>query len=252
MVRAFKPAANDSYNDGGKLSPTKVVKVINDAIAAKFAGMSPADKTALWGKVKPKPSLAVLKTVLQQLGITTGTYGDVADLKRVQFFVYVNETGWRTEFAGGFAASRVVNHKYAVVNNMVMENKSGEDSANLGLDAFVHLSNPEWGGAHWAVSFGLGVNSGSDLSLFFGPSWRLGGLGFVTAGVNFARVDTLPNGQSLGQAPVSTSVLANLGKRTESGVFLSWSYPFLGSAKDALSKPFSPVVAGKPAAAGGT
>lgn len=158
-------------------------------------------------------------------------------------------------FAGGFSVSELTDKRYAVAKRTVageelsfaVRDRDAEDDYKLGLTAMIHGRHVRWW-PWFAVSFGLGVGSSSEVNYFVGPSLRLGGQGFLTLGYQFGPAKRLPNG--VRETDLSTpdpdlalsdpNVLNDLPTKTEGAFFISFSYTFLGSGLDAFKKPFAP------------
>jgi hypothetical protein len=183
----------------------------------------------------------------KQLNDAFGTLAEFGTLKNVRLHVHIAPAeDWVLSFAGGFSLNDLTDPQFAVVGDagsqIIVRDTSAEDSRQAGLATFIHLTptKPQWG-KKFAVSFGLGLTSDNEPSYYFGPSWRLGAYGYITAGVNWHKISRLPNGQMLGVAPIDANVLNNLKTRMDDGAFVAWSYPFLGKGKAAFEKPFSTI-----------
>lgn len=182
----------------------------------------------------------------------------VKSLGSVTLPISVEHAGWDYELAGGFTFSDLVDEKFSLVSNgegedevqVVIRERDREDELGLGLAGMIHLSHTKW--PLIALSLGIGITEDSEANYFVGPSWRLGGKGFLTLGYNWGPVDTVPSGVRLSPdprdpttdpaalVPVSDSnVLNNLGSRTKGSIFLSLSYTFLSPGDSFFNKGFA-------------
>lgn len=178
-----------------------------------------------------------LLRVTQVAGITSPVkVGSSVTLADFSLLLAVTTAGWEIETAGAFTASRLKDPQYYLdENKLVSRNKGAEDVATLGAGVFIHLYHT----AHpkVAMSFGVSINNSNRTTYYLGPSLRLGGKAFLTAGVTAGPVARLPTGVLLGQELTEQNALANLPTRTSWSAFVSVSYSFLG-ASDVLKKPF--------------
>lgn len=170
-------------------------------------------------------------------------------LRPVVETVVVTNPGHYVEFAGGITLSQLTDPRFALAPNaggsalpqVVEEDRQAEDSWNVGFAGFMHVHDPNctwWECQHFAMSLGLGISKDSNVSVFIGPSYRLAGKWFVTAGYNWGQIDTLPKGDRVGQPPQGANDLNNLGSRTGGGFFFSFSYAFLNPGNSFFKKPF--------------
>lgn len=122
--------------------------------------------------------------------------------------------------------------------------------SGLGLAGLIHLNYAKL--PSLAISLGIGINETSEASYFLGPSWRLGGKGFITVGVNYGPVDTRPSGVRVSPDPrdpeVETgdlfpvsdaNILNNLGSKSKGALFASFSYTFLSPGEAFFTKKFA-------------
>lgn len=186
---------------------------------------------------------------------------------------HVRTYGWALGFAGSFTRSELTNPVYSLKevgsseDDMqsptmfeVIEMPELEDEFELGAGAMIHLfhSDPNANRLlrYWApISFGLSLENGDDLRYFLGTSLRFHDDFFVTAGIAYGNVDRLPNGLDLADNRFTTdsNALQTLGRKSESAVFFSVSYKFLGGKKrfeDALKAQPAPDEAAKPTSGG--
>ena len=89
-----------------------------------------------------------------------------------------------------------------------------------------------------AATFSLGV-SDSETSYSVGPTLRLGSKGAISLQGHLAQVDRLPAGIEIGDVATNANILNNLGKKTDIGLALTFSYKFL-KVGDFFKKPFAP------------
>ncbi len=162
----------------------------------------------------------------------------------------VTTSSWEIETAGAFTASGLTDPQFYVdQQDYVRQNKKAQDAVKLGVGAFVHLyhsRHPEY-----ALSFGIAINDSQRIAYYLGPSLRLGGKAFITAGVAAGSVSRLPNGVVLNQKVSDQSALTTLPTRTSWSAFFGFSYTFLGGAEQ-LKKPFEgPTPASVPQASDG-
>ncbi len=171
---------------------------------------------------------------------------DQDKLPRAVFTIRVETHKWNIGFGGGFTVSTLTSPAYGVETRVnadasedliVRREEHRESEVSLGVASLVHV----WHSRHpWlAASFGLGLQSDTGASYYFGPSWRMGNKGALTAGVVFGNVDTLPSGTQEGQVLNDSNALNNLGSKIQSGFFVGFSYGFLGNDGEHLQKPFA-------------
>lgn len=180
--------------------------------------------------------------------ITLNTQKDsVTELPRAVFTLRVVTHSWKIGFGGGFTVSTLTSPAYGVEavtkpdgtdGQIVRREKDRESQFSLGVTSLVHI----WNTKHplWAASFGLGLQSDTGASYYFGPTLRMGNKGALTAGAVFGSVDTLPSGTQEGGYLSDPNALNNLGSKIKTGFFLAFSYGFLGNEGDDLKKPFAP------------
>jgi len=169
--------------------------------------------------------------------------------KTLLLTVTVDSPGWTYELSGGGVISQLTNPVFSLETRPVEGDEGGEqmfvvrdleaeDDNALGFAGFVHVFHPKL--PQLAGTFGLGLNEGNDeLSFFIGPSWRLGGKGYLTAGWNWGPVERLPNGLSFEKPVTDTNLLSNLPKRTDGKFFFGFSFSFLSPGRDFFKKPFA-------------
>jgi hypothetical protein len=176
----------------------------------------------------------------------------VSQLKPVIETVQITTATSAIELAGAFTVSNLRDPKYALSpasgpNQIIIENKSAEDSRKLGVAGFIHVHAPNCTGStnwiwlcnHIAATAGLGVTNNNNLSIFVGPSYRFAGQWFATVGYNWGAITALPSSDHVGLAPSSSTVLSNLGTRTAGAFFFAVSYAFLNPGTSFFQKPIS-------------
>ncbi len=151
--------------------------------------------------------------------------------------IEVETLGWKLGFAGAFTLDSLTSDQFflqplGASNDQpqfnVMVSEESKDDLNLGAAAMIHLyHNSNFAKGMWApVSFGLGVDSGSEARYYVGTSLRFNTSLFLTGGAVFGSVETLPVGIRPGMTTTDANLLSNLGSRTEAGFFFSLSYSF--------------------------
>jgi len=170
------------------------------------------------------------------------------------FVIQVTESDWRYDFSGGVFVSQAVNERYAAVSSgtnqfTIVRNSSGEDDYGTGLGVFVTTSHKTFGctagGFCWApFTFGLGAGNGSDLNVFAGTGMRLGRHAFLTIGLNFAQVETLPGKLNVGDTISDPNALTTMAKKRVVEPFISFSYTFFGDGGATLTKRLAPANGG--------
>jgi hypothetical protein len=236
-----------------RAEPIRAVKLAADKTVTELAADMRDRFAMLFPELVDNPGRASD----DQLNEKFGSFGTFKTLNNVRLHVHIAPAeDWVLAFAGGFSLTDLTDPQFAVVgspgNQVVIRDMQAEDRAEPGLMAFVHLTptTPKWG-KKFALSFGLGLTNDNEPSYYFGPSWRLGANGYITAGMNWHEVARLPNGQELGAPPMDANVLNNLETRMENGAFIAWTFPFLGTGKAAFEKPFATIgTTPQPAAAG--
>lgn len=154
---------------------------------------------------------------------------------------------WNTELSGGFAVSSLTDEKYyldpvapTIENSpsyIVRRNSREQDKVAVGPVAFVHIyhrAEPTL-----ALTLGLGSSS-SDLDLYTGMSWRMGGKGFLTWGAQFGRRVALPANAALGKTVTDPNLLSQNSTKGSAGLFFALSYAFLSPGEEVFKKPLAP------------
>jgi hypothetical protein len=237
LVSIQRRPSDDRETDAYALADTKTYNSALQKFTAAAAGQSCS---------------ATLTTVMQAVG--------GKKLQDTTETVVVGPRANYVEYAGGVTVSNLVDPKFALGPNpsgvasdpqVIIEDRSAEDRKKLGFAGFLHVHNPNcskwaWLCDHTAASLGLGISSGSNVSIFLGGSYRLSGQWFATLGYNWGAVDRLPNGERLGHPPTTSNALSNLGSRTSGAIFFSLSYAFLNPGTDFFKKPFTSAANAKP------
>lgn len=185
---------------------------------------------------------------------------DALPQKAQTYVVTITTYGWSVGFAGAFTADRLTDPVFSLrpgkqvtgegANQMttdgffVEKNKSAEDSARLGAAAMVHLfhSDPErfsWKrfSVNWApLSFGLGVDNGSQAHYFLGTSVKFGDQAFLTAGYVFGPRKRLPDG--VHDFTTDQNALSSLPTKNSSAFFVGISYTFISVTRDTFQNAF--------------
>ncbi len=133
-------------------------------------------------------------------------------LGNMRITISVETAEWEIGFAGGFVGSGLTN-------------ETAGDEVRLGIASFVHLWNTKHPRA--AMSFGLGMESGSNIAYYFGPSWRLGDKAALTFGA------------ALGSVTTRQSTIENPATKNVVKWFASLSYTFIGGSEGKLKEPFA-------------
>lgn len=181
--------------------------------------------------------------------------------------VVVNTYGWDLDFSGGFTVDSLTDPVYGLVAGskqidpepapktpgfFVQRFRDQEDRYKLGAAAMAHVfhSDPNvFGirGINWVpVSFGLGVNQGSQVRYSLGTGVRFGRQFFLTGGVVWGSIKALPPGLSADSETERTAfttnpaALATLPARTDRGAFLAIAYT-IGGNSDPFRAPFKTV-----------
>lgn len=184
------------------------------------------------------------------LAMVTKDYsGKAKTLRPIVETVVLSTPSSYVEFAGGVTLSQLTDPRFALATNpagsgapqVIVEDRQAEDSSKVGFAGFIHVHDPNcdgWACRHLAASLGFGITNDSKVSVFVGPSFRLAGKWFVTAGYNWGAIDRLPTGDHVGQPPQGSSDLSNLKSRTSRAFFFSFSYAFLNPGSSFFQKPF--------------
>ena len=175
--------------------------------------------------------------------------------------ISVKTLGWSLAFAGAFVGDDLTDPVFFLEPGknpsdstqqgfLVRAKPEAEDEYELGTAAMIHLvhTDPErgrirsLGDTKWApVSFGLGINQGSDVRYLLGTSLQFGDQLYLSVGKVFGSRERLPDAL-LGPSAFTadSNALANLPTHTSDGWFLGVSYSFLGtSARSAFSQKFT-------------
>jgi len=160
----------------------------------------------------------------------------LASLVDKVWYIPVRTAGWDTDVAGGFTVSKVTDPVFEVRSGTVARNHGAEDKVALGFAGFIHVYHGKL--PSLAATFGLGITDQSKTAYFFGPSWRWGEKGALTAGYSWGSVDRLPSGIHEGDVVSDPNALASLDSQVRGGVFLSLSFKFI-TVGDLFQKPFA-------------
>ena len=156
--------------------------------------------------------------------------------------VSVETERWQYEVGGGFPVSTLLNDRVYELRDtaigdqsrsLVARDRGKESRVRLHTATFVHLFRTD---SRLAWSFGLGI--GDETAYFLGASYRFGSAGALTLGGVFSSYQDLPKGIRVGDITDDANALANPGTRTSAGLFVGFSFGFLGSDRSALDKPF--------------
>jgi hypothetical protein len=242
---------NSSKNN----SATGVKVVTKDDIAAGQAELEKYYSDHVRQDGGTKSCGAILQDAKDQLP-KLGAWARAKPLPEADVIVQVTTPDSYVEFAGAFTVSRLTDPKFALYPNpaggtglaaqIIERNTPAEDHQRLGFAGFIHVHSPncQW----WrycrslAATFGLGINSSSsstNVNFFLGPSYRLVGQWFITAGYNWGPVATLPAGERIGQSPTTANALSSLGSRTGGALFIAVSYSVLSPGTSFFNKPFA-------------
>jgi hypothetical protein len=229
----------------------KIKNTEKEKFTYKIAGILleiPEDGTAPQGGSAARDSVELTVVHSAKFGgytiSVTPLDGKTTSLPRAVFTILVKTQKWNIGFGGGFTVSTLTSPAYGVVpaedgsgDLIVRREDDRESSASLGVASLVHV----WHTKHsWlAASFGLGLQSDTGASYYFGPSWRMGNKAAITAGVVFGSVDTLPSGTDVNKPLTDPNALNNLGSKIQSGFFVGFSFGFLGDEGGHLAKPFA-------------
>ena len=168
--------------------------------------------------------------------------GGVEKLPDVTIVIVAETEGIEVAFTGGFTFSDLTNPVFATGEKdgkqIVIRDTQAEDEVSLSVGTFIHVYGKNWSRWAPALSFGLGIGEESTTTYYLGPSWRIGSQAFLTTGIMAGSVDRPPAGVNVGDELMDANALNNLGKKTDTGVFLAFSYSFLGGGKAAFEKPF--------------
>lgn len=153
------------------------------------------------------------------------------------FIVDVETLGWALDFGGAFYISDLISSKYYLEPGksdngsdgfFVRRNADVENSFSRGLALLVHLKNQRWDLARnivWApITFGVGLSESTDY--FVGTSLKFGDAMYLTFGTIFADIDEIPIALKEDGFTSSANALDTLGSKSETGLFLSFSYAF--------------------------
>ncbi len=184
----------------------------------------------------------------------------VSPQKPDTYTVTVGTYGWTLGFAGAFTADKLTDPVFSLhpgtqqgadgqptKGYFVEKNKGAEDSFRLGSAAMIHLyhSNPNrlkfLGIRHydiyWApLSFGLGINGGSQAHYFLGTSVKFGDQAFLTVGGVFGPRKRLPDG--ITNFTTDQNALSSLPTKNGSALFVGISYTFISVSKDTFQSLF--------------
>ncbi len=173
---------------------------------------------------------------------------DSGKLFPVTEILVVPKIEWSTVFSGGLAFSSLTNNKYSLhadtagTSFEVRREKGSEDIVSAGAAAFATVTRSDWNitpRLHWGLSFGIGVNTGSKIEYYTGPS-LLAGSFVITAGFNVGTTDVLPSGVHKGDTVTQSNALGTMGSKTGVGAVIAFTFTFRG---DDAQKTFDTVIA---------
>ena len=151
--------------------------------------------------------------------------------------------GGEVEVAGslGVVASTVVEPVYVIDRTgekaLVIQSLHAQDERTVEVVPFFHVMKQRGRARdYWGFSFGGTDASSNDLNLFAGFSYHLAHNFYITGGMNWKKVSTLPPEQKLNHEPLTPDILSNLSTRTEKGFFLAWTLAVMGP-NDGLRSP---------------
>jgi len=175
--------------------------------------------------------------------------------KQNTFIVTVTTYAWTVGLAGAFTADKLTDPVFSLRAGkqgdqdgyFVERNKSAEDSFRLGAAAMIHLYHSDPNrfnglglskiGLNWApLSFGLGIDNGSQVHYFLGTSLKFGDQAFLTAGWVFGPRKRLPDG--VHDFTTDQNALSSLPTKTSSAFFVGISYTFISVSKDTFQNAF--------------
>ena len=171
--------------------------------------------------------------------------GGWVELHPVTFPVWVQTIGWELTFNGGFAFSGLTSDNYSIrtddkgtedadddVKTVV---SSDGDSYRPDVVAAANLSHPSWKG--FGLSFGLGLGDEAEPRYFFGPSFTIGSSFVVSGGWAGGKVEVLPPGQELDQAPINgDNTLTTLPKQFVNSFFAGITFTFVDREAEFIDK----------------
>ena len=153
------------------------------------------------------------------------------------------QTTPETEIGGsvGVAVSTIVEPKFLIDKSgehpLVIQSLHAQDERSVGVVPFAHVMRQRGSNRdYWGFSFGGTNASSDDLNLFAGFSYHLAHNFYITAGMNWKSVPTLPAEQKLNHPPLRDDILADLPTRTEKGFFIAWTYAVVGE-NDGVGSP---------------
>lgn len=167
--------------------------------------------------------------------------------------VEVEHDPWTVDVSGGFAVNWVTNPVWQVIGegegdalkNYVVRDPEAEGGPRVEPGIFIHTSHEA---LPLAATFGIGVNANESPSYFVGATVRFGTKAAAMFGAAFSRVDVLPAGVQESASddlengfPVSDpNVLANLRDRTHTGLYFGFTYSFITTGEETITKSFAP------------
>jgi len=156
--------------------------------------------------------------------------------------------GWQVDMAGALIATNLADEQYAAVptgpgatTTVLRREQDREDKGSAGLAAFIHAYNrgskTEW----LALSAGIGMGTGSDLTFFAGPSVRLGDVAAISIGAAWGQIRGRPRGLRVGDPVTDPNVVQEPPMRRALGAYLAFTYAFLKPPDSAIKGRFSEV-----------
>jgi hypothetical protein len=195
--------------------------------------------------IKPADGLQFIKSNAASNCSQANPPADCKPAKEILLFVSVGRRGYDYDISGAFTISDLTDPVYSLQEEsngetpivVVERDQAAEDDFRLGFAGFINLFHQKF--PSFAGTFGLGISEGSEVNFFLGPSWRLGGKAYLTAGWNWGSVRRLPSGVSEGDVVSNANLLTELPTRTDSALFVAVSYIFLSPGEAFLKKPFA-------------
>jgi hypothetical protein len=212
----------------------------------KLLGTEEAARCARWLKSTEGFSADDRQGALRE---SLATIVDVQDLRPMLLVLRIPERmGWQVDMAGALIATNLADEQYAAVptgpgatTTVLRREQDREDSGSAGLAAFIHAYNRGSKSEWLALSAGIGMSTGSDLTLFAGPSIRLGDVAAISIGAAWGRIRGRPRGLRVGDLVTDSNVVQEPPMRRAAGAYVAFTYAFLKPPDSALRGRFSEV-----------
>lgn len=186
------------------------------------------------------------KVVSYRISMTRKAGADAECNRSYTWEIPVITDGWSLGFAGAFTIDGLTDPVFFLEEGsldagtdseregfFLRSQEAAEDSYKLSVAGMINLFDSDeerwkFAGGNWVpISFGLGINDGSEVRYFLGTGLRFSQHLFVSVGAVFGSRDRPPNDLVIGGFTTEANKLDNLPTKTDASAFIAISYSFL-------------------------